>query len=140
MQVEWLILADSAQVVGNKLYLMGGGWDRLTVNQEFPVEQRVGIALAIKVPWNRTNERHEFEIEIASEDADIIAKVGGNFEVGRPPGIPPGQDQRIQLAVEANLKFAKPGTFVIVAKLDGKEGQRVPFHVMSVAGAPIPAG
>ena len=140
MQVEWLILADSTQVVGNKLYLMGGGWDRLTVNKEFPTERRLVIALAIKVPWNRTNERHEFEIEIASEDAAPIAKLGGSFEVGRPPGIPPGQDQRIQLALEANLKFARPGSFVIVAKLDGKEGQRVPFHVMSVAGAPIPAG
>ena len=119
---------------------LGGGWDRLTVNKEFPTERRVGIALAIKVPGNRTNERHEFEIEIASEDAAPIAKLGGSFEVGRPPGIPPGQDQRIQLALEANLKFARPGSFVIVAKLDGKEGQRVPFHVMSVAGAPIPAG
>ena len=140
MQVEWLILADSAQVVGNKLYLMGGGWDRLTVNKEFPAEQRIGIALALKVPWNRTNERHEFEIDIASEDAAPIAKVGGTFEVGRPPGISPGQDQKIQLAVEANLKFTRPGSFVIVAKLDGKEGQRVPFHVMSGAGAPISAG
>ena len=140
MQVEWLIPADSAQVVGNKLYLMGGGWDRLTVNKEFPTEQRVGIALAIKVPWNRTNERHGFELEIASEDAATIAKVGGNFEVGRPAGIPPGQDQRVQLAVETTLKFERPGTFVIVSKLDGKEGQRVPFHVMSGAGAPISAG
>ncbi len=140
MQVEWLILADSAQVVGNKLYLLGGGWDRLIVNKEFPTEHRVGIALALRVPWNQTNERHEFEIEIASEDAATIAKVGGNFEVGRPAGIPPGQDQRVQLAVETTIKFEGPGTFVIVAKLDGKEGQRVPFHVMSGAGAPISAG
>ena len=140
MQVEWLILADSAQVVGNKLYLLGGGWDRLTVNTDFPAQQRVGIALALKVPWNQTNERHEFVIEIASEDAEEIATVSGNFEVGRPPGIPPGQDQRVQVAVEANLKFERPGSFVIVAKLDGKEGQRVPFHVMPAAGAPISAG
>ena len=32
MEVEWLILADSAQVIGNKLYLLGGGWDQLAVN------------------------------------------------------------------------------------------------------------
>ena len=29
MDVEWLILADAAQVNGNKLYLLEGGWDRL---------------------------------------------------------------------------------------------------------------
>ncbi len=140
MQVEWLILADSAKVVGNKLYLLGGGWDRLTVNKEFPAQQHVGIALALKVPWNRTNEQHKFEIEIASEDADTIAKVGGDFEVGRPPGIPPGQDQRIQVAVEANLKFERPGTFVILARLDGEEGARVPFHVMAGAGVALSSG
>ena len=140
MQVEWLILADSAQVVGNKLYLLGGGWDRLTVNTGFPAQQRVGIALALKVPWSRTNERHEFVIEIDTEDGEEITKVGGHFEVGRPAGIPPGQDQRVQVAVEANLRFEKPGAFVIIAKLDGTEGPRVPFHVMAAAGASIPAG
>ena len=31
MEVDWLILADSAQVTGGKLYMLGGGWDRLTV-------------------------------------------------------------------------------------------------------------
>jgi len=40
MEVEWLILADAAQVVGNKLYLMGGGWDKLTINNVFPADQR----------------------------------------------------------------------------------------------------
>src|SRR5688500_1930861 len=40
MEVEWLILADSAQVIGGKLFLLGGGWDVLTVNTSFPWQQR----------------------------------------------------------------------------------------------------
>ncbi len=134
MQVEWLILADSAQVVGNKLYLLGGGWDRLTVNKTFPTQQHVGIALAIKVPWNQTNEKHQFEIEIASEDAAPLANIQGQFEVGRPPGIPQGGDQRIQVAADTNIKFERPGTFVILAKIDGEEGARVPFQVIAGSG------
>ena len=50
MDIEWLILADGAQVVGNKLYLMGGGWDKLQINGGFPKQHATGIALAIKVP------------------------------------------------------------------------------------------
>ena len=137
MEVEWLILADSAQVVGNKLYLLGGGWDRLTVNTKFPAQRQVGIAIAIKVPWNRTNEQHQFEIEIASEDAETVGKVEGNFEVGRAPGIPQGQDQRIQLAVGANLTFTKPGVFVIMAKIDGEERTHVPFYVTAGSGVAV---
>lgn len=135
MDVEWLILADSAQVVGNKLYLLGGGWDRLTVNTEFPVGQQCAIALSVRVPWNETNQKHTFEVEVASEDSGTeepkrLVSMGGQFEVGRPPGIPPGQDQRIQLAVGMNLNIDSPGTKVIVARIEGQEMRRTHFNVV----------
>ena len=136
MEVEWLILADSAQVIGNKLYLLGGGWDRLTVNRGFPANQRCAVALSVKVPWNDTNVKHNFEIEVLAEDAaseetKSILKLGGQFEAGRPPGIPLGQDQRIQLAVEMNLKFESPCTMEIVARLDGSDEGRTHFRVVA---------
>lgn len=135
MQIEWLILADSAQVVGNKLYLLGGGWDRLTVNTGFPLDQRCALAMSIRVPWNETNQKHTFEVEVASEDPTSEApksliKAGGQFEVGRPPGIPQGQDQRIQVAVDMNLRIDSEGTKVVVARIEGQEMQRTHFNVV----------
>src|SRR5437773_10351851 len=58
VSLEWLILADSAQVVGNKLYLAGGGWDLLTINAEFPHDQIIGLAASFGVPWSETNQPH----------------------------------------------------------------------------------
>ncbi|MFQ5874804.1 MAG: hypothetical protein ACE5JL_13555 [Dehalococcoidia bacterium] len=135
MEVEWLILGDSAQVVGNKLYLLGGGWDRLTVNTGFPFNQRCAVAVSIRVPWNETNQKHSFEIEVASEDPATeepksLAKAGGQFEVGRPPGIPQGQDQRIQLAIDINLGIDTAGTKVIIARIEGQEMRRTHFNVV----------
>ena len=135
MEVEWLILGDSAQVVGNKLYLLGGGWDRLTVNTGFPVDQRCAIALSVKVPWNQTNQKHTFEVEVISEDPETeepksLLKVGGQFEVGRPAGTPPGQAQRIQLAIEMNLKIDTSGTKMVVASIEGQEMRRIDFNVV----------
>ncbi len=135
MEVEWLILADSAQVVGNKLYLLGGGWDWLTVNRDFPTNQRCAVALSVKVPWNETNVKHNFEIEVvaedsASEEPKSLLKLGGQFEAGRPPGIPLGQEQRIQLAVEMSLKLESPCTMEIVARLDGTDEGRAHFRVV----------
>ena len=135
MDVEWLILADAAQVVGNKLFLMGGGWGRIVLNN-LPSQHALSIALAIKVPWNETNEKHAFEIEFVSEDGETIQKLGGTFEAGRPPGIPAGQEQRIQTAVNAIMNFAKPGTIAVVARIDGEERRRVAFNVVS--GTPVP--
>jgi hypothetical protein len=134
MEIEWLILADAAQVVGNKLYLMGGGWDKLTVNNAFPVDQRCALALSLKVSWNETNQKHNFEIEIISEDSETeqprsLMKAGGQFELGRPPGIGPGQDQRFQVALDMNLKIDGPGTKYVVARVEGQEIRRLSFDV-----------
>ena len=135
MEVEWLILADSAQVTGNKLYLLGGGWDQLAVNTGFPVEQRCAVALSVSVPWNETNRKHTFELEVAGEEQGTeepksLVKLGGQFEVGRPTGIPPGQSQRIQLAIDMNLKLDAPGTKVVVARIEGQELRRIHFNVV----------
>ena len=136
MEIEWLILADSAQVVGNKLYLLGGGWDRLNINRDFPVNQRCAIAVAIKIPWNETNLKHELEVEVMSEDPDTeepksLAKINGQFEVGRPVGIPAGQDQRIQMAIDMGLRLDSTGTKTVIARIDGNEMRRLLFSVMS---------
>jgi hypothetical protein len=134
MEVEWLILADAAQVVGNKLYLMGGGWDKLTVNNAFPADQRCALALSLRVDWNETNQKHSFEVEILSEDSlteqpRSLMKAGGQFEIGRPPGISPGQDQRFQMALDMTLKIDGPGTKTVVARVEGQEMRRLSFNV-----------
>ncbi len=134
MDIEWLILADSAQVIGNKLYLLGGGWDHLTVNAPFPIEQRCAVALSVKVAWNETNQKHSFEIEIISEDKSTeepksMMKAGGQFELGRPPGILPGQEQRFQIAIDMGLKIEGAGTKTIITRVEGQEMRRLSFYV-----------
>jgi hypothetical protein len=131
MEAEWLILADGAQVAGGKLYLLGGGWDILTVNTGFPVDQHAAIAAAFKVPWNETNQPHNIELAIEDEDGTEKLKVAGQVEVGRPPGILPGQDQRAQIAIDFTMKLERPGSYVVIARIDGTEGRRVPFRVLA---------
>src|SRR4051794_15726942 len=102
MQVEYLLLADSAQVVGNKLYLLGGGWEQLVINSDFPVKHRMAIGAAIQVEWMETNQKHQVELEVSVDDPrKTVFKTGGQFEVGRPPGIPEGQTQRVQISIDA---------------------------------------
>ena len=130
VSVEWLILADAAEVVAGKLYLMGGGWTVLTVSNPFPHRRNVGVAAAFRVPWNATNERHEFEIEFATEDGRVIGKANGGFEVGRPPGIPQGMDQFVQMAIGATVEFPTPGGFSVTASVAGSPSRVFPFRVL----------
>lgn len=128
--VEWLILADSAQVVGSKLFLLGGGWDVLTINSGFPIRHHMAVAASFRVPWGETNQKHTTRIQLDTEDGKTILQIDGQFEVGRPPGIKPGQDQRLQIAADLAVQFDRPGTYVFVAGLKGEELARTHFNVV----------
>ena len=135
MRVEWLILADAAQVNGGKLYLLGGGWDQLNVGSAFPVTQRMGLAASFLVPWNETNQKRNVELSLVTDDGDELLKINGQIEVGRPAGIPAGSEQRAQLAADMSVEFKRPGVYSIIARIDGEESARIAFRVMERAQA-----
>ena len=66
MEVEWLIIADAAQVVGGKL--LGGGYDRVTLPKGPPAGHSMAVAVSFRVPWNETNVKHDFELKILDGD------------------------------------------------------------------------
>ena len=85
-----MMLADAAQAVEGKLYILGGGWS-LTG----PAPSPSAIALYIQVPWDRTNVEHSFRLDLVDSDgnaveleteadADEPVTFEGSFEVGRP--------------------------------------------------------
>ena len=128
-RVEWLILADEAEVVNGKLYMMGGGWDRLTA-QSLPWRQHMTIAVAIRVPWMETNRQTQVEIDLQDGSGNSLAKVDGQFVVGRPAQSVPGQPLRTQIAIKMDAKFQKLGTYVVVCRLHGAE-TTFPFSVVA---------
>lgn len=130
MKIEWLILADYAQTIQNKLYLQGGGWTNLTINSDPPFHQQIGIATSVVVPWNETNQEAHLQVQIQTDDGDFVGEIKGTFKVGRPPDHPPGQDQRTQIAATVPIEIKKEGTYVIIASLEGQEGGRITFNVI----------
>lgn len=121
-----LMLADFAQVVGGKLYIMGGGWS-LTGPQPTPS----AIALKIEVPWTGTNQKHNFKLELLDPDfkpvavptpvGDTPVVVGGDFEVGRPAGLPAGTPIDLPFAVNIGALPLAPGKrYVWKLTIDGE--------------------
>lgn len=97
-----MLLADAAQAVENKLYVIGGGWSVL--NGSAPT----AVALVLKVPWEQTNETHNLKLELLDSDGHLVqipTPVGDQaitlesaFEVGRPAGIAKGSTIDLALA------------------------------------------
>jgi len=127
--VDFLILADAAQKQSDKLYMLGGGWSAVWA-AEFPVNHQLAVAAGILVPWMETNHRHQFRIRLRGEDGSSFGELGGEFEQGRPPGLPPGSTQRVIITVNMTVRFEKPVEAAADLLIDGNVVKTVPFRVM----------
>ena len=127
--VDFMILADAAQVQGDKLYLLGGGWSIIWA-KSFPARHQVAVAAGILVPWLETNARHRFRIRAHAEDGKALGEIGGEFEQGRPAGLPAGSTQRVMLTATMNLQFERPGDVSVEFWLDDTLAKTVPFRTV----------
>lgn len=88
-----ILLCDYAESIGGKLYIMGGGW---TVCPSGP--RNMAVAIRILVPWDEANSRHEMALILQDSNGATVTlgeqpvRHDGTFEVGRPPGLPPGTE------------------------------------------------
>jgi hypothetical protein len=126
---DFLILADAAQVQGEKLYMLGGGWSMVWA-KEFPAQHQMAVAAGILIPWLETNAKHHFRIHVRGEDGTTFSDVGGEFEQGRPPGLPPGTTQRMMLTVNMGIRIERPVEAVAELWLDGALARSVPFRIV----------
>ncbi len=131
-----LILADYAVVSDGKLTIVGGGW-----SQTSPEPGSFGIGLLIQVPWDQANSLHKFSVELLDADGAPVVfdegeepvAFGGDFEVGRPPGLKPGTPLDFPVAVNATPLPLEPGRYEWRLTIDDESrvDWTLPFTVRS---------
>lgn len=110
-----LLLADAAQAIGGKLYILGGGWS-ITGPEPAPM----AIALKIEVPWDQANIKHDFRLVLLDADGNHVTtktdkgekniEISGNFEAGRRAGLIPGTPLDVSLAINFPAFPLKPSS------------------------------
>lgn len=136
--VEFFILADRAEAVNGKLYIMGGAWDRQFV-VDFKQPVFVSFAIGIRVPWNATNQDHKLRLTIESADGKPVEGflLEAGFVAGRPPWAKQGESQRALLAIPVvPVMFPGPGSYLAKANVDDSIDSSIEFQMMSVS-APV---
>jgi hypothetical protein len=130
-----LMLADSAQAVGGKLYILGGGWSITNATNI-----TMSIAIKIEVPWDQTNVSHKLKLVLLTEDGqpvtvnDRVCEIQADFEVGRPPGLKPGTPIDVPLAINmSQLNLLPSSHYVWHCSIDDKtdETWRLGFSTRS---------
>jgi hypothetical protein len=129
MRLDFLLLADKAEAIGGKLYVMGGAFDRVGLTA-IPGPAQFDVALGVLVGYNETNLKHAFEIRCEDPDGNVVLQgPQGVLEVGRPPGMAPGAEQRALLVFAGPFVFPAAGEYAWVLVLDGVPQAPTRFRV-----------
>lgn len=110
-----MMLCDSAQVADGKLYILGGGW---SVTGPDPAPS--AIAIKIEVDWHEAATAHHWELFLVDADGREVAfdtpdgtrqaiEIRGDFEVGKPQGVPAGTPIDLPLAINLGPLPLPPG-------------------------------
>ena len=121
-----MLLADAAQAIGGKLYILGGGWSLIGPNPA-----PFAIAIKIEVPWNEGNEKHQLQLKLLDADdqpvliptptGDRPCEINSAFETGRPPGLRAGQSLDVVLAINiAPLPLSPDSQYVWCCYINGE--------------------
>ena len=138
-------LADSVVVAEGKIYVQGAGWNVINAVRLPAQHDRIGIGFVVRVPYTATNQDHAFEVRLEDADANRLTfgdnpegegrveGLGGQFNVGRPPTLKPGDEQVVPFAVNINaLPLEKAGNYRFVISIDGQDIKELPFRVMLI--------
>jgi hypothetical protein len=137
-RIEMLTLADRAEVVGGKLYVMGGVIDHFFV-PALPSEITFGVALSVLVPWHETNRPMQLHLGLRNLDGAEIAGLDWPLISGRPPILQPGDAQHLALAVpEMRVEIPEAGSYLISASLNAEEQAKYTFRVSHAPQPQVP--
>lgn len=120
-----LILAQSAHSDSNgTLHMLGAGWS-VTPSPTAPQ----AVALLIKVPWDRANEKLPLLVQLLTADGQPVElpgpagpqKIGASaeLEVGRPPGIDHGSPLDASFSLNVSPLPLPPGRYQWRAEIAG---------------------
>jgi hypothetical protein len=131
-RIDCLLLVDSAQVANGKLYILGGGWARLTATQA-PISRSLDTAVRVVVAWTETNRPHVIELHLENEDGQALLEqpVKAEIRVGRPASLKDGTDQVVPLAQRLGpVTLEREGRYAVIARCEGEELARTAFDLV----------
>ena len=120
--LDWVMLADRAEVLSNKLYMMGGGWDRIQLPQ-FPVVYPLAIAIRITIPVDDVREDHRLNFQLLGAEGGQIspAEIGFRSQGARSASRP----DVAMIALSTLVQFPEPGAYEVEVSIDGGDGTRL---------------
>lgn len=139
-----MLLCDAAQVADGKLFILGGGW---SITGPDPAPS--AIAVKVEIPWSSAESGHHWELFLEDADGrpvtvdtdagDQPIEIRGDFQVGRPVGVPEGSPVDLPLAFNLGPLPLAPGeryTWRFILDGETQEGWSLAFSTRPASTPP----
>jgi hypothetical protein len=119
----FIFLADAAEEINGKLYVLGGGWSRVHRGRDTFTVVVVG---QVFVPWNQANRQLPIRLELLDGDGnparvqETVIGTEGLLEVGRPPGVLEGSDLEVPIVIKFESLPIPFGRYKFVLSVAGE--------------------
>lgn len=129
-----MLTADAVQLAEGKLWMLGAGWTRIPANVPAPQ----GLGVIVHVPFDMANQTLKLEVSLIDADGQPVLRgeppapvgAGGEFEIGRPAGVKPGERLDFQMAFRFNGMHHEPGGYVWECSVQDEVLARWPFQAV----------
>ena len=132
MKLTSALIADSAQVQSGKLFVLGGGFDTISV-RELPGRIK-NISLVMVAELGDEERRRDLELAISLIDEDGAAvgvNAKGVLRVADSPELPPGSPSIVPMVTSFHdIILPEEKGYAFIISLDGSELARVRFRVV----------
>ena len=135
-EVEFALLANAAQVGGDRLIsMLGGGWDTAALPQEaYPAGLVLNVVFRLRFDDEEVDKTHTGEITVKSEDGAGLAAATFSLEVQRAQDLPSGWKTNVPVVAPVPVQFPGPGLYGLSIAVGGAVLKTIPIR-MKVAGA-----
>jgi hypothetical protein len=125
-----MLLADAAQAVGGKLYILGGGWTICG-----PAPTQMAVAIKLEIPVDQTDRAHDWSLTLLDGSGERVlletldgrrlpVEISGKFEATLLPDLPPEMPLDLPIAVTVGPLPLQPGShFVWQLSIDGQASE-----------------
>lgn len=135
VQLTTMLLAERAEVLNGKLYLHGGGFDRVAATM--PLHADFSLAVVLEVPWVLLETPYEVRTETVDADGTPCGRpVRAEVESHPPEGWRAGVPLTVPLVFPVMATLDHPGRYAIRCLIDGDEAGRTGFELLPLDARP----
>ena len=134
MKLTSAMLADAAQVQSGKLFVLGGGFDTISVRSLPATHRSVSLAMVAEVRPDERQQDLDLKVVLVDEDgAELGVVAKGKLRVGAPPNLPPGSPSLVPIVSPFhNVTFPEAKGYAFVVSVNETELARVRFRVVKL--------